>query len=116
MGASKASAHPPMPRDKRGWRLGAGAPESGIRNKPRPANKSRKEEFTGRAGMFGVTFSAGVAEYPLDGHDLNAISEVADEALQRQGSRASPRAGRVVLEKPLGGLHVQRPGIEEALA
>jgi diguanylate cyclase (GGDEF)-like protein len=50
-----------------------------------------KEEFTGRAGMFTVAFSAGVAEYPLDGHDLGTISKAADEALYRAKAAGQAR-------------------------
>jgi diguanylate cyclase (GGDEF)-like protein len=39
-----------------------------------------KEEF-GSSEVFQASFSAGVAEYPLDGHDLNEMLEAADRAL-----------------------------------
>jgi diguanylate cyclase (GGDEF)-like protein len=50
-----------------------------------------QEEFTGREGMFGVTFSAGVAEYPLDGHDLGSTFQAADEALYRAKAAGQAR-------------------------
>jgi PleD family two-component response regulator len=37
-----------------------------------------------------VSFSAGVAEYPLDGHDLASVSRAADQALYR--AKASGRS------------------------
>jgi diguanylate cyclase (GGDEF)-like protein len=42
-----------------------------------------EEEFTGNQGMLRVSFSAGVAEYPLDGYDLTLVSRSADQALYR---------------------------------
>jgi diguanylate cyclase (GGDEF)-like protein len=49
-----------------------------------------EEEFTGSQGVFRVSFSAGVAEYPLDGRALSAVLRVADEALYR--AKAAGRA------------------------
>jgi diguanylate cyclase (GGDEF)-like protein len=42
-----------------------------------------QEHFTGSRGTFQASFSAGVAEYPLDGPDLAAVSRAADQALYR---------------------------------
>jgi diguanylate cyclase (GGDEF)-like protein len=42
-----------------------------------------REEFPCRGGTFKVSFSAGVAEYPLDGRDVDAVCHAADEALYR---------------------------------
>jgi diguanylate cyclase (GGDEF)-like protein len=50
----------------------------------------REEEFDGGQETFSVTFSAGVAEYPLDGHDLSVVYHSADEALYR--AKAAGRA------------------------
>jgi diguanylate cyclase (GGDEF)-like protein len=50
-----------------------------------------QEEFTGREGMFTVSFSAGVAEYPLDGHDLDGTFQAADEALYRAKAAGQAR-------------------------
>lgn len=42
----------------------------------------RGEEFTGRGGASAqMSFTAGVAEYPADGHDLPQLYKAADEAL-----------------------------------
>jgi len=42
----------------------------------------RQEEFDGPADVrFSITFSAGVAEYPADGGDLQALYRAADQAL-----------------------------------
>jgi diguanylate cyclase (GGDEF)-like protein len=48
------------------------------------------EEFTGADGVFRVSFSAGVAEYPLDGGDPGAVCQAADVALYR--AKAAGRA------------------------
>jgi diguanylate cyclase (GGDEF)-like protein len=48
------------------------------------------EEFTDSRGTLRVSFSAGVAEYPLDGPDLHAVSRAADQALYR--AKATGRA------------------------
>ena len=49
-----------------------------------------EEEFTGDHGTLRVSFSAGVAEYPLDGCDLETVLRAADEALYR--AKAAGRA------------------------
>ena len=49
-----------------------------------------KEEFPCRGGAFHISFSAGVAEYPLDGDDTDAVCQAADEALYR--AKAAGRA------------------------
>lgn len=52
----------------------------------------------GRSGVAGVTFTAGVAEYGLDGDDLQALYRSADEALlagKAEGRRRVVAAGRV---------------------
>jgi diguanylate cyclase (GGDEF)-like protein len=48
------------------------------------------EEFTGSQETLQVSFSAGVAEYPLDGPDVHAVSRAADQALYR--AKATGRA------------------------
>jgi diguanylate cyclase (GGDEF)-like protein len=42
-----------------------------------------REEFPDERDVFHVSFSAGVAEYPLDGSDTDAVCQAADEALYR---------------------------------
>jgi diguanylate cyclase (GGDEF)-like protein len=42
-----------------------------------------REDFPCRGGTFRVSFSAGVAEYPLHGGDIDAVCHAADEALYR---------------------------------
>jgi diguanylate cyclase (GGDEF)-like protein len=49
----------------------------------------RREEFQGSDGPFSVTFSAGVAEYMLDGSLIDVLCDAADEALYR-----AKKAGR----------------------
>ncbi len=49
-----------------------------------------EEEFTGDRGTLRVSFSAGVAEYQLDGCDLKTVLRAADEALYR--AKAAGRA------------------------
>lgn len=48
-----------------------------------------EEEFAGGKDAFRVNFSAGVAEYPLDGCEIDALCRAADAALYR-----AKRAGR----------------------
>jgi diguanylate cyclase (GGDEF)-like protein len=56
-----------------------------------------REEFPDEGDMFHVSFSAGVAEYPLDGSDTDAVCRAADEALYRAkaGGRAQVVAAGV---------------------
>jgi diguanylate cyclase (GGDEF)-like protein len=63
--------------------------EGGIQRISDVLRRFRDEEFAGEDGPFTVTFSAGVAEYPTDGADLEALSRAADEALY-----AAKTAGR----------------------
>jgi diguanylate cyclase (GGDEF)-like protein len=63
--------------------------EGGIQRISDVLRRFRDEEFAGEDGPFSVTFSAGVAEYPTDGTDLEALSRAADEALY-----AAKTAGR----------------------
>lgn len=58
------------------------------------------EEFAGGVGAFRVSFSAGVAEYPLDAGDTDALCEAADVALYR--AKAAGRA-RVLAAEALCG-------------
>lgn len=58
--------------------------------------KLRDERFDG-AGDLTVTFSAGVAEFPRDGADWNAIYAAADDALGRAKSEGR---NRVLLARP----------------
>jgi diguanylate cyclase (GGDEF)-like protein len=67
--------------------------ENGVQRLANTLERFGKEEFTGSLGTVQVSFSAGVAEYPLDGHSLTAVSRAADEALYR--AKAAGRA-RVV--------------------
>jgi diguanylate cyclase (GGDEF)-like protein len=55
-----------------------------------------REEFPDGGDMFRVSFSAGVAEYPLDGSDTDAVCRAADEALYR--AKAGGRARVVAAE------------------
>jgi diguanylate cyclase (GGDEF)-like protein len=49
-----------------------------------------QERFPDEADTFHASFSAGVAEYPLDGSDTDAVCQAADEALYR--AKAAGRA------------------------
>lgn len=54
----------------------------GVRRLTAALEAFRQERFTGPNGeQFQVTFSAGVAQYPEDGTDLETLSRVADAAL-----------------------------------
>jgi diguanylate cyclase (GGDEF)-like protein len=64
--------------------------ENGVQRLANTLERFGKEEFTGSLGTLQVSFSAGVAEYPLDGRSLSAVSRAADEALYR--AKATGRA------------------------
>jgi diguanylate cyclase (GGDEF)-like protein len=64
--------------------------ENGVKRLANTLDRFGDEEFTDSQGTLRVSFSAGVAEYPLDGRDLNAVSRAADEALYR--AKAAGRA------------------------
>jgi PleD family two-component response regulator len=52
----------------------------------------RQENFTGPENMpFQATFSAGVAEYPVDGSDLQSLYRAADQALYEARTAGSDR-------------------------
>jgi diguanylate cyclase (GGDEF)-like protein len=56
--------------------------EDGVRRIEAVLDALREEEFAGADGEpFGVTFSAGVAQYPGDGGDVPALYRAADRAL-----------------------------------
>jgi diguanylate cyclase (GGDEF)-like protein len=57
--------------------------ENGVRRLADTLGRFGEEEFADSRGTLRVSFSAGVAEYPLDGCDLGAVSRAADEALYR---------------------------------
>jgi diguanylate cyclase (GGDEF)-like protein len=63
---------------------------NGVKRLADTLERFRREEFAGSGGTLRVSFSAGVAEYPLDGCDLAAVSRAADEALYR--AKAAGRA------------------------
>ena len=56
---------------------------NGVKRLADTLERFTKAEFTSSEETLRVSFSAGVAEYPLDGCDLNAVSRAADEALYR---------------------------------
>jgi diguanylate cyclase (GGDEF)-like protein len=64
--------------------------EDGVRRLTDTLERFGEERFTGSPGAFRASFSAGIAEYPLDGRDLGAIAQAADEALYR--AKAAGRA------------------------
>jgi diguanylate cyclase (GGDEF)-like protein len=64
--------------------------QNGVRRLADTLGRFGEEEFTDSPGTLHVSFSAGVAEYPLDGCDLGAVSRAADEALYR--AKAEGRA------------------------
>jgi diguanylate cyclase (GGDEF)-like protein len=57
--------------------------ENGIRRLVRALEQFSTEQFKAREMTFTASFSAGVAEYPMDGLDVAAVSRAADEALYR---------------------------------
>ncbi len=57
--------------------------ENGIKRLSETLERFCEEEFAAGGDTFTVSFSAGVAEYPLDGPDFDAVIGAADEALYR---------------------------------
>jgi diguanylate cyclase (GGDEF)-like protein len=57
--------------------------ENGMTRLADTLKRFAEEEFIGDQETFHVSFSAGVAEYPLDGRDLAVVSRAADDALYR---------------------------------
>jgi diguanylate cyclase (GGDEF)-like protein len=64
--------------------------ENGVKRLAETLARFEEEEFTGSRGTLRVSFSAGVAEYPLDGRDPGTVSRAADDALYR--AKAAGRA------------------------
>ena len=64
--------------------------ENGVARLADTLQQFAEEEFTSDRETFRVSFSAGVAEYPLDGRDLAAVTRAADDALYR--AKAAGRA------------------------
>jgi diguanylate cyclase (GGDEF)-like protein len=63
------------------YAMGAG---DGVARLYRVLEAVRREEFVGADGVeFNIGFSAGVAEYPRHGLDLESLYRAADEALYR---------------------------------
>jgi diguanylate cyclase (GGDEF)-like protein len=73
--------------------------EDGVRRIADTLEHFSKAMFTAGIDTFTVSFSAGVAEYPLDGSDLGMVVKAADEALY--GAKETGRA-RVMA---VGGSH-----------
>jgi diguanylate cyclase (GGDEF)-like protein len=57
------------------------AREDAVRRLMDTLGRLREERFTGSRTTFQASFSAGVAEYPLDGHDIVAVLAAADQSL-----------------------------------
>jgi diguanylate cyclase (GGDEF)-like protein len=64
--------------------------QDGVRRLEDTLDRFHEEQFTAGRETFQVSFSAGVAEYPLDGCDLNTLYHTADDALYR--AKAAGRA------------------------
>lgn len=77
--------------------------QDGVRRLSDTLGRFGEEEFTDGRETARVSFSAGVAEYPLDGSDLGAVSRAADEALYRAkaAGRARVLAARTAESSPL---------------
>jgi PleD family two-component response regulator len=60
----------------------------------------RGEQFRGSDGTFSVTFSAGVAEYGVDGLLIDGLCEDADEALYRAKQQGRARVLPAVSGEP----------------
>ena len=55
--------------------------QDGVRRLSEILSRFSEEPFQGERGTFRVSFSAGVAQFPLDGRDPGALLAAADEAL-----------------------------------
>jgi diguanylate cyclase (GGDEF)-like protein len=64
--------------------------ENGVKRLADTLQRFSEQESNGSDGTLRVSFSAGVAEYPLDGSDLIGVSRAADDALYR--AKAAGRA------------------------
>jgi diguanylate cyclase (GGDEF)-like protein len=64
--------------------------QNGVKRVADTLKRFGHEEFTGSQETLQVSFSAGVAEYPLDGPSVHAVSRAADQALYR--AKATGRA------------------------
>ncbi len=64
--------------------------EDGVRRLTDTLARFSQEKFTAGQDVFRASFSAGVAEYPVDGQDLDGLLEAADSALY--GAKAAGRA------------------------
>lgn len=81
----------------------------------------RRERFSGPAGVqFNVTFSAGVAQYPEDGHELQKLYLAADGALDSArfagGNRVLPVGWRPDLAQAIRAADVVLVDDDEALS
>jgi diguanylate cyclase (GGDEF)-like protein len=72
--------------------------ENGVKRLSDTLQRFSEQESNGSEGTLRVSFSAGVAEYPLDGSDLIGVSRAADDALYRAkaGGRARVLAAGAV--------------------
>ena len=73
--------------------------QNGVKRLAGTLERFGEEEFAGSEGTLSVTFSAGVAEYPLDGYGLGEVTRAADKALYR--AKASGRS-RVLAARSSG--------------
>jgi diguanylate cyclase (GGDEF)-like protein len=64
--------------------------QNGVKRLAGTLERFGEEEFAGSGGTLRVSFSAGVAEYPLDGYGLGDVTRAADAALYR--AKASGRS------------------------
>ncbi len=76
--------------------------ENGVKRLAETLARFEEEEFTGSYDTLRVSFSAGVAEYPLDGSDLGTVSRAADDALYRAKEAGRGRVLAAGDESPAG--------------
>jgi diguanylate cyclase (GGDEF)-like protein len=74
--------------------------ENGVTRLADTLERFAEEEFIGDRETLRVSFSAGVAEYPLDGPNLAAVSRAADDALYRAKAAGRGRVLAATTDRP----------------
>jgi diguanylate cyclase (GGDEF)-like protein len=85
----------------------------GVRRLADTLERVRAERFLAAGHTFGVSFSAGVAQYALDGRELETVLEAADKALYEAKAAGKDRvlaAGRQTASKRCATRRIGLPG------
>jgi diguanylate cyclase (GGDEF)-like protein len=87
------------------------AREDGVNRLTGILRRFREEPFQGGQGSFRASFSAGVAQFPLDGRDPDGVLAAADEALY--SAKAAGRAQVLAAERREPSEHVDVVCVED---